>query len=1209
MILGIGFNYMKCKKTKFLSIALLFLSSLQAQISPSPPGTNVKEYTEDPSGDDGPVTYVEGDLVVTESTTENDQSFDTVLHGNLHVDGDSQVSGLKIRNLGRNASSSPKWYKVGRIQNNQNSDPNHSSNQAQISGSLFAQTNSAFGSDQYIAHFSFNVRNNDVPGTIEPILVEYGDALEASSSTARVIWKIFKDSDGYHYLWVQQSRWSNFMQFVYSSYQVEEEWIDDSVEPLPTPGNNGWELVWSSEDGARQNAFKLGSVEGKGNVVAFQAMTVNGLLSADGGLSVENGLDVAGGLTTSALSINGNLNLKGANETSVDFGANELVLAIETVDSHLRNLNVDALPDRFVVNTLGYYSSGDGGGGQFILNKGGNGPDLDDGGSILNAFNTSASNWYWERIINTPFVTPEMFGAKGNATVFQLEGLQGESMANAFDDTLSINQAIRYAQNQGLELHFLKKIYRITDSIIVSNLPLAIKGAGSGLHFTSQSELSAAPSGTIIARHVTNGENYFVAFQIRGRYLEDWLGLEGVASWEQSTVYELGDKVQFELEAYECITPHTSGSTFSATGNWQALKVWDPQVSGNYANMSFGGRINGLHITDANLNPKPQDRTQIQPALELINLSKWKIFDLRISGVAGEGLVGKKIDDCYIYQIHISGCGFGFTEPDNHFAFHLHRTKNGFWRNTNTLDFYDSVLEANYIPDLGLGPDATEIHDSATLYIRNVYCKLDNVGAKRTKGIVINRVVGGAITVSPSFRGTGLPSASTLEAAIDIRDVRNLEYLGASFFIRDLSNVAQVENLISIDGCENSTLRLGADLSDDGAGPILLNTTMRFNDVINSRVEAKSVINENLLTTPHPDFSAFTITNCNQVDFQLEDIIGDVPSGINYTPTQLLGEDNTGVSVNALITGKISPDNGSSDGLEMSDQSVSLASGGAKRLIVDATGGVSVGDIENNNPADLVVTGEATVNDGLNVTGDATVSEQLTVTGDVDISGELNVANNSTLTKNLNVLGNINGLSIRNLGSNPSANERWFKVGRIQNDLASDPNANSNQAQFSGTLYAQTHSGFGSHQYIANFSFGTRNEDNDGIRPLLIEFGDALEKPADFRPIWRIYEKDSFHYLWVQQGKWSYFMQFLYSSYQVDESWVDESVEALPENGQNGWTLVWSSETGPRQDASHLGAIRSKNDLVTIENNLKVNGTITSIAPGGDIDMGDFGTN
>jgi len=101
------------------------------------------------------------------------------------------------------------------------------------------------------------------------------------------------------------------------------------------------------------------------------------------------------------------------------------------------------------VNVLGYYSSGDGGGGEFYWDN--TSIETDNGGTIIKV--TALTTGRWKRIINSGFVSINQFGAKPH---------------NSFDNTTFISNAILFSVLNGYTVTGRSGNYNISDTITKS---------------------------------------------------------------------------------------------------------------------------------------------------------------------------------------------------------------------------------------------------------------------------------------------------------------------------------------------------------------------------------------------------------------------------------------------------------------------------------------------------------------------------------------------------------------------------------------------------------------------------------------------------------------------------------------------------------------------------------------------------------------------
>ena len=108
------------------------------------------------------------------------------------------------------AGSTGRWVKVSRIQN---VNPINGGECSNFSGSVTVQTDyGQAGYEQYYAIFSFGSR-----GGVKPLLQEFGDAANRPvNDLSRIEWRVYTDSQGWHYLWFWQSNYSRFANFNYA---------------------------------------------------------------------------------------------------------------------------------------------------------------------------------------------------------------------------------------------------------------------------------------------------------------------------------------------------------------------------------------------------------------------------------------------------------------------------------------------------------------------------------------------------------------------------------------------------------------------------------------------------------------------------------------------------------------------------------------------------------------------------------------------------------------------------------------------------------------------------------------------------------------------------------------------------------------------------------------------------------------------------------
>ena len=172
---------------------------------------------------------------------------------------------IKVRNLGYNLNSAARYYKIARIQHRASVD---ASEYAQFAGTLHSQGGSTAGM-QYMAQFSFGSRGN-----MKPLLFEYGD-IALKEDANQMEWRVYQGNDGYKYLYLKRSNWSQFAAFHYIGFAT----TDYFEEVNNWPSESGWELEWSSVDGPRQG-FNFGKLQSDGENVNIDGdLTVSGKLN------------------------------------------------------------------------------------------------------------------------------------------------------------------------------------------------------------------------------------------------------------------------------------------------------------------------------------------------------------------------------------------------------------------------------------------------------------------------------------------------------------------------------------------------------------------------------------------------------------------------------------------------------------------------------------------------------------------------------------------------------------------------------------------------------------------------------------------------------------------------------------------------------------------------------------------------------------------
>jgi hypothetical protein len=179
----------------------------------------------------------------------------------------------KIKEL-NSTGSSGRWIKIARIQN---ANPIDGSESSQFAGTVNIQTDyGQTGTQQYYAIFSFGCR-----GGIIPLLEEFGGASGREvADQSRIEWRIYTDTEGWHYLWFWQSNYSRFVEFDYQIVSALEYWTAENP-----PAN--FTQVWSSINGVRQysnstyNSIVVNQTLGIGtSIVGSHKLAVEGTIGA-----------------------------------------------------------------------------------------------------------------------------------------------------------------------------------------------------------------------------------------------------------------------------------------------------------------------------------------------------------------------------------------------------------------------------------------------------------------------------------------------------------------------------------------------------------------------------------------------------------------------------------------------------------------------------------------------------------------------------------------------------------------------------------------------------------------------------------------------------------------------------------------------------------------------------------------------------------------
>ncbi|MDA2052238.1 hypothetical protein PDM87_29995 [Bacillus cereus] len=140
----------------------------------------------------------------------------------------------------------PLYYKVARIQSR---NPVDSAEGSVLQGQLFPQSNFGFtGTAQPLYTFSFGVRNGGSASFLKPSLLKVGDSREDSYR-----FEVYKDPEGFHFLYLVLSSYSRGGVIVYHSIECKE-YFEVDMEFT----ERGYTLVWSSETGDTQGVYEGG---------------------------------------------------------------------------------------------------------------------------------------------------------------------------------------------------------------------------------------------------------------------------------------------------------------------------------------------------------------------------------------------------------------------------------------------------------------------------------------------------------------------------------------------------------------------------------------------------------------------------------------------------------------------------------------------------------------------------------------------------------------------------------------------------------------------------------------------------------------------------------------------------------------------------------------------------------------------------------------
>lgn len=143
-------------------------------------------------------------------------------------------------------SDRPIYYKIARIQSQSTVN---SAEGSVFQGQLFPQSNFGYtGTAQPLYMFSFGIRNGGPSSLVKPSLLKVGDSREDSYR-----FEIYKDSQGFHLLYLVLSPYSKGAVFVYHAFECVEYWEADMLL-----SERGYDLVWSSTTGNTQGIYEGG---------------------------------------------------------------------------------------------------------------------------------------------------------------------------------------------------------------------------------------------------------------------------------------------------------------------------------------------------------------------------------------------------------------------------------------------------------------------------------------------------------------------------------------------------------------------------------------------------------------------------------------------------------------------------------------------------------------------------------------------------------------------------------------------------------------------------------------------------------------------------------------------------------------------------------------------------------------------------------------
>lgn len=163
----------------------------------------------------------------------------------------------------------------------------------------------------------------------------------------------------------------------------------------------------------------------------------------------------------------------------------------------LKNIDQLAFKDNAIVNILGYYSEGDGGGGQFYWDS--SSIEVDDGGMVIKSNNIETGRW--KRLIHEGRLSVKHFGAKGD---------------DATNDTVSVLSAVNFALSEGVQLYFPKGAY-----LCNLNLTSTVVNDENKLHWTGDYRATTLkPFDALQSCVIINPVNYLSRISVKNMSFE-----------------------------------------------------------------------------------------------------------------------------------------------------------------------------------------------------------------------------------------------------------------------------------------------------------------------------------------------------------------------------------------------------------------------------------------------------------------------------------------------------------------------------------------------------------------------------------------------------------------------------------------------------------------------------------------------------------------